>query len=210
MRDSGGLPEKAKILDPVSGADETGRAREDVPSPIRAAHSLRGLFLFEASGGLSADRIDEDRIDRGAGGDEEPVLLDAAEAQIRGGFRQMDPADQGSARGIAAHAVFLGIAPPHRAPDVAVGVRPDAVGITGREIFGEELAVAQFAVGDVEDADVGLAAAVDDVELLLVGGEGETVRLVEVAGDHRQLAGARIEAINRLLELLVTAIAFVE
>ena len=83
----------------------------------------------------------------------------------------------------------------------------------GREIVGEHAAVAQRRAVDLEDANVRRAAvreaAVDDVEPLLVGREGEAVRAGEVVGHHRGAAAARIEPVDVGRQLGPVGVAFV-
>ena len=121
----------------------------------------------------------------------------------------VDLAEQIAAGIVAAHAVFVRIAPTDRAPDIAGGVGAHAVGDAGLGHFGKDLAVGYFAAFDihVEDANVRRIvrtvgeAGVDDVELLLVRREGNAVRFDEVVDDDFDIAGFRIDPIDIVLVL---------
>src|SRR5262245_59855892 len=60
--------------------------------------------------------------------DIESVPLLPAEAQIGHRLREMDLAQQFPILGVAAHAVLIGVAPTHGAPDATFGVATHAVG----------------------------------------------------------------------------------
>src|ERR1700761_454046 len=149
-----------------------------------------------SSGG--AGRVEVNGIDGGAGGDEQAVPLLAAEAQVGGGLGQMDLADEVAVRGVAAHTVLAGIGPAHAAPDIAIGIRPHAVGKARSEILRENPPAAELRAVYVEDADMGRAAmgdaGVHHIKPPLIGREGEAVRAHEIIGDHRGLPARGIEA----------------
>src|SRR5437868_13041640 len=66
-----------------------------------------------------------DRVQRRRAADIESVPLLTAEAQIGDRLRDVDLAEQIAILGVAAHAVFVGIAPTHRAPDVPLSIAAD-------------------------------------------------------------------------------------
>src|SRR5579859_1856016 len=76
---------------------------------------------------VRAARIDVQRVQRLAGGHEEPIALGTAEADVRAPFRQPNLAD---ARAVGCKDVYPVIArtgPARRGPDVAVDVDAHAV-----------------------------------------------------------------------------------
>src|SRR6516165_11961548 len=121
-------------------------------------------------------RIDVERIERVARGHEQPVALDAAEAEIGGPLGQGDEADGLAGRVENLHSVQLRAAHAPAAPQIAVDVAAEAVGRAIRFGGDEGAAVRELVVVDVIDADHARRhAGLDDVELLLVGREGEPV-----------------------------------
>src|SRR5439155_2393119 len=140
-----------------------------------------------------------------------PVPLRPAEAQVAAHLRKTDATDEppvGRPHGDAA--VADGPARVARAPHVAVHIAAHAVGralhAVDREI-GESLLVRQLAVAShVERKDFAFAAragvaralsGADDVELLVVGREGDAVWIGQLifADDERDLAGA-VDAVD--------------
>src|SRR5205823_3209412 len=122
----------------------------------------------QAGEGLSAQhalRLDIEGIDRLARRHEQPVALPAAKTDIGAALGQQDAPDQGAVRCEHCDPV-LALAAGEAAPDIAVGVDPDAVGIA-RYGVEEEAAVhrAGAVIDDVIDMH-GLVAArrVDDVQ----------------------------------------------
>src|SRR5579862_9117831 len=111
--------------------------------------------------------IDVERVNAGAGADEEAVLLRTAKSQVCSGLRQVDLPNEVTVRGIAANAVLAGISPAVGAPYIASAVRTHSIGDPRLE-FGEDLAAAQSAAIDLKDAHVGGTAegqpAVDHVQ----------------------------------------------
>ena len=112
----------------------------------------------------------------------------AAEHDVGADLRDLHLADQRAVGVEAMHAVV------GRGPQPAVGVEAHAVEAPGGAV-GEFLAAGELAaVADIEHADVlrlafgASARRVDDVELLLVGREGEPVRPDEVVGDDADRA----------------------
>ena len=71
---------------------------------------------------MRAGRLHIHRVERLAGGHEQPIPSRTPEADIRARFRQPDHADP-----IAIRREHL-YAGPRTGPDVAVGIAPDAVG----------------------------------------------------------------------------------
>ena len=54
---------------------------------------------------LGADRLHIEGVEGAARRDEEPVLLDATEAEVRGSLRQVDPAEERPVRCVTVHTV---------------------------------------------------------------------------------------------------------
>jgi hypothetical protein len=113
------------------------------------------------------------------------VSLLAAEAEIGAGLGEMDLAEEIAVRRIAAQAKFIGIAAAQSEPDIALDIGAHAVGTSHRaERRDEDFIVEELVADDVEDADIGIAAdgalhaGVDDVELLLIGREGDGCRML--------------------------------
>src|SRR4030095_7924125 len=75
------------------------------------------------------DRLDIERIDRLAGGHEQPVALAPAEAEVGAALGQQDAPDQG-AIGREHRDAVLAFAAGEARPDIALGVDTDAVGET--------------------------------------------------------------------------------
>src|ERR1700741_4188191 len=82
-----------------------------------------------------------DGIERCRPTDVKSVSLLAAEAQVGDGFRYVDLAEQIALFGVAAHAVFVRIAPTHRAPNMAFGVAAHPIGNAGLGHFRKDFAV---------------------------------------------------------------------
>src|ERR1700730_14779183 len=127
-------------------------------------------------------RVDVERVERLAGGHEQPVAFRTTKAHIGGDLRQMDAADQLGLRVPHRHSIVPdGTAGVARAPQIAVDVaarRPARTSPINHEI-GEELLIGEL-VGwpNIEDVYVAFAAApgiararagADHVELLVVG-----------------------------------------
>src|ERR1035438_8389006 len=98
------------------------------------------------------------------------------------------------------HAVIARANPAGANPEVAVDIGAHAVGDAGA-LVGDHLrkqaAVAQLAsVRHIEDVDVLGIAAVDDVQLLVIGRKAEAVGLPEIGGGQVELAGLRVGAIH--------------
>src|SRR6185437_5623758 len=168
-----------------------------------------------------AFRASVQRVERCRAADVKPVSLLASEAHIGNGLRQMNLADQVAFGIVAANAILLGVTPTHGAPDIPIGVAAHAVGKARSEVFGEDLAIRQLARIDidVEYTDprrISLSlreARVDDVELLLVGRERNTIGHHEIVGDDLDVAGFWIDPedvalvlFERLLEAFIVAL----
>src|SRR5690606_19568078 len=97
---------------------------------------------------LGTPGVDVDRIERRGRGDEQAVLLRAAEAQIRHDLGDEDLAEQGAVGPETVDAV------PGARPDVAVGVEAEAVELAG-VADGENSGIRHGAgAADIEGADV--------------------------------------------------------
>src|SRR5260370_17236846 len=97
------------------------------------------------------------RVDRLAGGHEQPVAFQAAEAKVGAALGQRDAADQYAVGRVDHHAIEFGIAHAPAAPQIAVDVATHAVGRAGagvdehalvgnlvaawRDVISEDLAV---------------------------------------------------------------------
>src|SRR5215472_11335446 len=137
--------------------------------------------------------------DGGIGDDEQHLAAGAAEGEVdRPG--QADLANEIPGRAEHLHAGR------RRDVNAAIPVHLDPVGKPGsrdrEQPTGAEVAAAEHVEGDdmVRPADVVatrlvVGAAIGDIQGLLVGGEGQPVRLVETVGDDRQPAGPGIEAV---------------
>src|SRR5262245_41031853 len=110
-------------------------------------------------------RVDIERIDRMARGHEQPVALDAAEADVGRALRQCDEADGLAVRVEDFHPVLLRVTHAPAAPQIAVDVAAHAVG-RASGLGGEEgAAVGELVLVDVVDADHARGhARLDDVE----------------------------------------------
>src|SRR5262245_49843918 len=151
------------------------------------------------------------RVERLAGGHEQPVPLGTAEADVAADLRQPDPTDQLAVRiphrDAAVADAPSGIA---RTPEVALDVAAHAVRSALHAVdheAREELAVGGLVVAaDVEHPHVALAtrpgvarslARADDVELLVVGREDQTVRIRhQVLADDQNHLPARVDAVG--------------
>src|SRR6266403_3691308 len=128
-------------------------------------------------------RTGVDCVERRRAADVESISLLTAEAQVGDGFRYVDLAEQIAVSSVAAHAVLVGIAPTHGAPNTPGGVTAHPVGNTGLGHFRKDFAVRYLSGPDihVEHADMRRVvrsvreAGVDDIKLLLVRREGNAV-----------------------------------
>src|SRR5229473_91831 len=151
-----------------------------------------------------------DCIERCRAADVKSVSLLTAEAQIGDSFRYVDLAEQIAVRSIAAHAVFVRIAPTHGAPDTPIGVSAHPVGNAGLGHFRKDFAVRHLSGRhiQVEHADMRRVlrpvreAGVEDIEILLVRGEGKAVGLHEVIDDNLDVTRFRIHPVDVFLFLL--------
>src|SRR5664279_6000278 len=94
---------------------------------------VESLILPESRGGLRLRRLrslplNVQRVQRLAGGHEQPIALGAAEAEVGAGLRQVDLADQFTLGHEDVHAVKAGATPASAGPHVAVRIAADAVG----------------------------------------------------------------------------------
>src|SRR5215472_1730710 len=155
------------------------------------------------------------RVQRLAGRQEETVFLRAAEAEVRAGFRQANLANQLSIGRDDLDAVVVFPTPSRTGPDVAIHVAADAVEASFTHV--EELA----AIGQahavnyviytqlVRVAGILRSSGIDDVELLLVWREADTVGFVHVAGDDSEVWRLWIEAVDITRELKCPLVTFV-
>src|SRR6267142_4105269 len=151
-----------------------------------------------------------DCVERRRAADIKSISLLTAEAQVGDGFRYVDLAEQIAVSSVAAHAVLVGIAPTHGAPETPGGVTAQPVGNAGLGHVRKDLAVRKLSGPEihVEHADMRRVvrpvgeAGVADIELLLVRREAKAVRLHEVIDDHLDVAGFRIHPVYVLLFLL--------
>src|SRR5438445_5696232 len=157
-------------------------------------------------------RVHVERIDRGAGGHEQAIAVDAAEAHVGAALGQVDAPDEllFAAEDVDAVERLAAHAPAH--PQVAVDVQAEAVrrpaGLGGKK----HAAVREprAAVHDVVDAHHARGhAGLDDVEPGLVGREGEAVGPVDVARRHGELARPRIPAVDAGRQLRLGDVSFV-
>src|SRR3954452_22897725 len=122
----------------------------------------------------------------------------------------MDLADQIPGRSVAAHAIFIRIAPTHGAPNAPVGVAAHTIGDAGLWHLRKDFAVGYFSGRKIQIENPNMRrvvrpvrkAGVDDIEFLLVGRQGNAVGLHEVINDYFDLTGFRIYPINIMLVLL--------
>src|SRR5713226_10185887 len=129
-----------------------------------------------------------DCIERCRAANVKSVSLLTAEAQVGDSFRYVDLAEQIAVRSVAAHTVLVRIAPTHGAPNTPIGVTARPVGNAGLGHFRKDFAVRHLSGAHikVEHADMRRVvrpvreAGVEDIELLLVGREGNAVGLHEV------------------------------
>src|SRR5215813_3963638 len=142
-------------------------------------------------------RVHVKRVERLAGGHEEPVALDPAEAEVGAALREQDASNDLARRIEDRHTVQrVAAAPP--APEVAVDVAAHTVrnavaGVDEKPVVGELRA----AVHDVEYANLARhRAAHDDVELRLVGREAESVGPVDLAGRDRELTRPPVDPVD--------------
>src|SRR6266851_2432794 len=141
--------------------------------------------------------IDEDRVERLARGEEEPVALGPAEAEVGAALGQQDAADELGV-GIVDRDAVEPLAPAPAAPEVAVGVAAQAVR-DARPRVDEDAAVGErgAARDHVEHADLARhRSRHHHVEPALVGGEAEAVGARDVAGRHGGLAAPGVEAVH--------------
>src|SRR6188472_2117455 len=168
---------------------------------IRGPTSLRSTLMpvpsrVDLTAGRAL-RVHIQRIDRVARRHEQPVALDPAEAHVGATLGQCDEADRLTARIENLDAVLLCVAHAPAAPKIAVDIAAETVRHTARLGGDEGTAVGELVVVDVVDADhPRVQAGFDDVELLLVGREGQPVRTVDLAGHYRRPPGLRIEPVQ--------------
>src|SRR5229473_3560454 len=151
-----------------------------------------------------------DCIERCRAADVKSVSLLTAEAQVGDSFRYVDLAEQIAVFSVAAHAVFVRIAPTHGAPNTPFGVTAHPVGNAGLGHFRKHFAVRHLSGPhiQVEHADMRWVvrpvreAGVEDIELLLVRREGNAVGLHEVIDDNLDVTGFRIHPVDVMLFLL--------
>src|SRR5215471_10784420 len=169
---------------------------------------IRRLFELRLHSPLHT-RID--RVERCRAADVEPVSLLTAEAQVGDRFGYVDLAEQIAVSSVAAHAILLRIAPTDGAPYTPGGVGAHPVGNAGLGHFRKDLAVRDFSGPNVhvEHADMRRVvrpvreAGIDDVELLLVGREGDAVWFHEVIDNNLDISGFRIDPVDVVLFLLL-------
>src|ERR1700674_2379340 len=173
-------------------------------------YSLLATPYSPASGLQSALHTRVDCIERCRAADIKSVSLLTAEAQVGDSFRYVDLAEQIAVRSVAADSVLVRIAPTHGAPNTPIGVTAHPVGNAGLRHFREDFAVRHLSGPhiQVEHADMRRVvrpvreAGVEDIELLLVGGEGNAVGLHEVIDDNLDVTGFRIHPVDVMLFLL--------
>jgi hypothetical protein len=117
-------------------------------------------------GAVAADgalRFHVQRVQRLAGGHEQAVAVNAAEAEVGAALRQVNAQHHRAVR-IEHHDTVLGLAAAPPAPQVALDVAAEAVGDAGAAVH-EDTLVGQRVAGHVEDVDQARAgAALDHVE----------------------------------------------
>src|SRR5260221_7511646 len=156
-------------------------------------------------------RIDVERIERLAGGHEETVSLQTAEAKIGAALGQRDAADRLPRRREDHHTVETVLAHAPAGPEIAVDVAAEAVrraraGIDEDPALGELLAVGD----DVVDADQArYRAGLHDVHLLLVRREAQPVRPVDALGHDRRPPALAVDAIDVRRQFRRRLVAFV-
>src|SRR2546422_1340831 len=159
-------------------------------------------------------RVDVERIQRLARGHEEAVTLGTSEAEVAADLGQPDAADELAFRRPDGHAAVAERTAARRAvarhPDVAVDVAASSVGAALDAVdheVAEQLLIGQLVVGaDVEHVHVALAAwsrvawswaRADDVQLLVVGGEHEAVRVGKlILAEDEVESPARIRSVH--------------
>ena len=151
-----------------------------------------------------------DRINRPAGGHEQAVPFAPAETQIGATLGQRDVPDHRAIGGENRDAVeFRRHSPP--APQISVDVATKAVwGAVTR--IDENAAIGQPSalIDDVEDAyQPRPSARFDDVKLLLVGREAQSVRPIDVTGHDCCRAGPGIDSVDVCRQLGCRLVAFV-
>src|SRR6266478_1405998 len=166
-------------------------------SAWRNARSPVGSAIGGRSAADHALGVDEDRVERLARGEEEPVAPQAPEAEVGAALGEQVATDDPTV-GIVDRDPVEPLAPTPAAPEVAVGVAAHPVRDAGSRVD-EDAAVGErgAVVDHVEDADLARhRPRHHHVEAALVGREAETVGPRDVAGDHGGLTGARIEAVD--------------
>src|SRR6267154_3717651 len=151
-----------------------------------------------------------DCVERRRAADIKSISLLTAEAQVGDGFRYVDLAEQIAVSSVTAHAVLVGIAPTHGAPETPGGVTAQPVGNAGLGYFRKDFAVRHLSGRhiQVEHADMRRVvrpvreAGVADIELLLVRREAKAVGLHEVIDDNLDVTRFRIHPIDVVLFLL--------
>src|SRR3982074_421750 len=155
-------------------------------------------------------RTGVDCVERRRAADVKSISLLTAEAEVGDGFRYVDLAEQIAVSSVTAHAVLVGIAPTHGAPETPGGVTAQPVGNAGLGYVRKDFAVRNFPGSDihVEHADMRRVvrpvreAGVADIELLLVRREAKAVGLHEVIDDDLDVTGFRIHPVDVFLFLL--------
>src|SRR5437879_9105356 len=98
----------------------------------------------------SALRARVDCVERCRAADVKSISLLTAEAQVGDSFRDVDLAEQIAVFGVAAHAVFVRIAPTHGAPNIPIGVTAHPIGNAGLGHFRKDLAVRHLSGPDIQ------------------------------------------------------------
>src|SRR6266702_6287514 len=155
-------------------------------------------------------RTGVDCVERRRAADVKSISLLTAEAQVGDGFRYVDLAEQIAVGSVTAHAVLVGIAPTHGAPETPGGVTAQPVGNAGLGYFRKDFAVRHLSGRhiEVEHADMRRVvrpvreAGVADIELLLVRREAKAVGLHEVIDDNLDVTRFRIYPVDVFLFLL--------
>ena len=163
---------------------------------------------------MAAACVEIDGVERLAGGHEEAVALGPAEADVGADLRQQDQTDPDAVGGEDVDAVVALSDPAGGRVDVPLSVAADAVGHAGdsrrracpsssRRTRGRGRASCRRRRrrrGCSAGLGIMGCAGVGDVEGLVVGGEAEAVGFEEVVGDLGELAGLRVDAVDRLLD----------
>src|ERR1700733_10769551 len=168
-------------------------------APLRKGYALRcvrGTTVMRSRlHGALHTRIDG--VERCRTADVKSVSLLTAEAQIGDGFRDVDFSEQIAVSRVAAHAVLVGIAPTHGAPDAAFGVTAHPVSNAGLGHVRKDFAVRRLSGGHIQIKRANMRRVVGSVresgvahiELLLVRRDGKAIRFYEVIDDDFDLTG---------------------